>query len=86
MIDRTRSTIRLRAIGLNGLRDKAIGIYIWWSSSELGLNFGFYWQRGDLRVEQLPGRPAPKKGRLNIANRYIRSIEEAECALKMFAP
>jgi hypothetical protein len=37
-------------------------------------------------LEQLPGRPAAKSGPLNFANRYIGSIEEAECALKMFAP
>jgi hypothetical protein len=81
----TRSGIRLRAMGPNGLRENAIGIYIKSSSRELGMNFGFYWKRIGLREEHLAGCPAPKIGPLNIANRYISTIDEAEIALGMFA-
>jgi hypothetical protein len=85
-INRTAGGITLVAARQDRKRESSIGIFVTKSSKHTGMNFGFTSERGDIKWDQLPGRSAPKVGVYSGPYRYIRTTDEVEIALRMFAP
>jgi hypothetical protein len=69
-------------------RDKAyetvIGAYLHASDAESGLNVGCWREGAGVAEEELPGRPAPRKGHLNT-NRYLLTRDEVEALVRLYA-
>jgi hypothetical protein len=80
-INRTGSGITLLAAGRSRKRDSSIGVFVTRSSQQRGMVFGFTPDRSEI-----PGCPAPKVGVYSGPYRYLRTIDEVEIALRMFAP